>query len=160
MTVYLRQMAFRFLRGLKMRVSGITKVLGGEKVLRKRIRNRMDMIELSKRGISKNALAHLANFLSFTLSQMADLLPVSERTIQRYSSEDKFNSIVSEQILQIAEVAAKGKEVFEDKNKFLSWMNHPSKPLDNRTPASLLSSRFGVEMVLDELGRIEHGVFS
>jgi putative toxin-antitoxin system antitoxin component (TIGR02293 family) len=143
-----------------MRVSGITKVLGGEKVLRKKIRNRMDMIELSKRGISKNALAHLANYLSFTLNQMADLLPVSERTIQRCSSGDQFNSVVSEQILQIAEVAARGKEVFEDKNKFLSWMNHPNKTLDNKTPASLLSSRFGIEMVLDELGRLEHGVIS
>ncbi|MGB7291063.1 MAG: antitoxin Xre/MbcA/ParS toxin-binding domain-containing protein [Thermodesulfobacteriota bacterium] len=143
-----------------MRVSGITKVLGGEKVLRKKIRTRMDMIELSKRGISKNALAHLANYLSFTLSQIAALLPVSERTIQRCASEDQFNSFVSEQILQIAEVAAMGKEVFEDKTKFLSWMNHPNKALAQRTPASLLSSRFGIEMVLDELGRIEHGVFS
>jgi putative toxin-antitoxin system antitoxin component (TIGR02293 family) len=143
-----------------MKVSGITKVLGGEKVLRKRIRNRMDMIELSKKGISKNALAHLANYLSFTLSQMAELLPVSERTIQRCSSEDQFNRVVSEQILQIAEVAARGKDVFEDKDKFLSWMNHPNKTLANRTPASLLSSRFGIEMVLDELGRIEHGVLS
>ena len=143
-----------------MRVSGITRVLGGEKVLRKKIRNRMDMIELSKRGISKNALAHLANYLSFTLSQMAALLPVSERTIQRCSSEDQFNSFVSEQILQIAEVAAKGKEVFEDKSNFLSWMNHPNKALAHRTPASLLRSRFGIEMVLDELGRIEHGVLS
>jgi putative toxin-antitoxin system antitoxin component (TIGR02293 family) len=91
---------------------------------------------------------------------MSELLPVSERTIQRCSSEDQFNSIVSEQILQIAEVAAKGKKVFEGKNKFLSWMNHPNKALANRTPASLLSSRFGIEMVLDELGRIEHGVLS
>ena len=143
-----------------MKVSGITKVLGGEKVLRKKIRNRMDMIELTKRGISKNALAHLANYLCFTLSQMAELLPVSERTIQRCSSEDQFSTVVSEQILQIAEVAARGKEVFQDKNKFLSWINHPSKALGNRTPASLLSSRFGIEMVLDELGRIEHGVSS
>jgi putative toxin-antitoxin system antitoxin component (TIGR02293 family) len=143
-----------------MRVTGITKVLGGEKVLRTKIRNRMDMIELSKRGISKNALAHLANYLSFTLSQMAELLPVSERTIQRCSSEDQFNRVVSEQILQIAEVAARGKEVFQDKNKFLSWMNHPNKALADRTPGSLLSSRFGIEIVLDELGRIEHGVFS
>jgi len=143
-----------------MRISGITKVLGGEKVLRKRIRNRMDMIEVSKRGISKNALAHLAKYLSFTLSQMAELLPVSERTIQRCSSEDQFNRIVSEQILQIAEVAARGKEVFQDKDRFLSWMNHPNKVLADKTPASLLSSRFGIEMVLDELGRIEHGVLS
>jgi len=91
---------------------------------------------------------------------MAALLPVTERTIQRNSAKEPFNRVVSEHILQIAEVAAKGAEVFENKDKLLSWMNHPSKALANKTPLSLLNSRFGAEMVLDELGRIEHGVFS
>jgi putative toxin-antitoxin system antitoxin component (TIGR02293 family) len=39
-------------------------------------------------------------------------------------------------------------------------MNHPNKALDKKTPMSLLNSKFGVDMVLDEIGRIEHGVFS
>jgi putative toxin-antitoxin system antitoxin component (TIGR02293 family) len=120
----------------------------------------MDLIELSNEGVTKNALGHLAKFLSFTMSQMAALLPVTERTIQRYARKKHFNRVVSEQILQIAEVAAKGAEVFEDRDKFLAWMDHPNRALADKTPLSLLSSRFGAEMVLDELGRIEHGVFS
>ena len=39
-------------------------------------------------------------------------------------------------------------------------MKSNSPALGNRTPASLLGSRFGAELVLDELGRIEHGVVS
>lgn len=143
-----------------MEFSNVTKVLGGEKILRKTIQSRMDLIELSNRGVTKEALAHLANYLSFTMRQMAELLPITERTIQRYTPQKTFNRVVSEQILQIAEVTAKGVEVFEDKRKFLSWMNYPNKALANKTPMSLLSSRFGTEMVLDELGRIEYGVFS
>jgi putative toxin-antitoxin system antitoxin component (TIGR02293 family) len=143
-----------------MELSGVTKVLGGEKVLRKKIQSRMDLIELSNKGLTKNALSHLAKFLSFTMSQMAALLPVTERTIQRYAPKKHFNRVVSEQILQIAEVAARGAEVFEDRDKFLAWMDHPNRALADKTPLSLLNSRFGAEMVLDELGRIEHGVFS
>jgi putative toxin-antitoxin system antitoxin component (TIGR02293 family) len=143
-----------------MEFSGVTKVLGGEKVLRKKIQSRMDLIELSNKGLTKNALSHLAKFLSFTMSQMAALLPVTERTIQRYAPKKHFNRVVSEQILQIAEVAARGAEVFEERDKFLAWMDHPNRALDDKTPLSLLNSRFGAEMVLDELGRIEHGVFS
>lgn len=67
---------------------------------------------------------------------------------------------LSEQILQMTEVVAKGSRVFEDRDRFLTWMNHPNKALNNKTPMSLLSSKFGTDMVLDELGRIEHGVFS
>jgi len=98
--------------------------------------------------------------MCFSMSQMAELLPVTERTLQRYAPNEHFNRVVSEQILQIAQVAAKGAEVFEDKDRLLSWMNHPNTALGNRSPMSLLSSRFGTEMVLDELGRIDHGVFS
>ena len=143
-----------------MELAGITEILGGEEVLQKQILCRMDLIEVGSRGVNKEALTNLAKYLSFTTSQMAELLPVTERTIQRYTSKKHFNRVVSEQILQIAEVVARGTEVFMDKDKFLLWMNHPNKALANRTPLSLLSSRFGAEMVLDELGRLEYGVFS
>lgn len=143
-----------------MELSGIAKILGGHRVLHKRIQNRLDLIELSSMGITKNALSRLAKYLCFSMSQMAELLPVTERTIQRYAPNKHFNRVISEQILKITEVAAKGADVFADKDKFLSWMNHPHTALANRTPMSLLNSRFGTEMVLDELGRIEHGVFS
>ncbi len=143
-----------------MELSGITAILGGEEVLRKKIQSQMDLIELSQVGIPKDALVNLAKYLSFTIGQMAQLLPVTERTIQKYPPQKHFNSAVSEQILHIAEVAARGAEVFGTKDQFLSWLNHPSKAMANKTPMSLLNSRFGVEMVLDELGRMEYGVFS
>ena len=143
-----------------MQLSGVTEVLGGKKVLGQKIQNQMDLIELANKGITKDALTHLAEFFSIRISQMAALLPVTERTIQRYTGKKHFNRVVSEQILQIAEVAAKGTDVFEDNDKFLSWMSHPNKALDNRTPMSLLRSRFGTQAVLDELGRIECGVVS
>ncbi len=143
-----------------MNVSGVIKILGGEKIVRKRVRNRLDLIELSNRGLTKSALSHLADCLSIPLSRMAELLPVSGRTIQRQALQDHFSPLVSEQILQIAEVTAKGIEVFEDKDKFRAWLNHPNRALADKTPMSLINSRFGAEMVMNELGRIEHGVIS
>jgi len=143
-----------------MELRGVAEVLGGVKVLQKKIDSRMDLIELSNKGVSKDALLRLAKYLNLSIRQMAELLSITERTIQRYTLKKNFNTIVSEQILQIAEVATKGTNVFGDKDKFLSWMKQPNKALANKTPMSLFSSRFGTEMVLDELGRIEHGVLS
>ena len=143
-----------------MELSGIAEVLGGEKVLGKKIRSQMDLIELGNDGVTKDALRHLAKNLSITMDQMAELLLISERTIQRYASKKHFSRPVSEQILRIAEVAANGIQLFDDREKFLTWMNHPNRALANKTPKSLLSSRFGAGMVLDVLGRIEYGVFS
>jgi putative toxin-antitoxin system antitoxin component (TIGR02293 family) len=67
---------------------------------------------------------------------------------------------LSEQNQQIVEVIAKGSKVFEGRDKFLAWMNHPNKALNNKTPMSLLNSKSGTDIILDELGRIEHGMFS
>jgi putative toxin-antitoxin system antitoxin component (TIGR02293 family) len=73
---------------------------------------------------------------------MADILPITERTVQRYHRGQRFNRVVSEQILQIAEVAARGSEVFGTREGFLSWLNSPSPALGNRTPASLSELAF------------------
>jgi len=143
-----------------MQLSEISGILGGKNVLRGNIASRMDLIELSSKGVTKDALLRLASSLSMSIGEMANLLPVTERTIQRYKRKQRFNRVVSEQVLQIAEVTVRGVKVFGDREKFLSWMKSPSPALGNRTPASLLGSRFGTEMVLDELGRIEHGVIS
>jgi len=138
----------------------ISSVLGGAKFLHKRIENRLDLVELADEGLTKASLLELAKYLHFTTKQMADILPITERTIQRYGNETPFSPTVSDHILQIAEVSARGTEVFQDKEKFILWMNHPCVSFANKTPKSLLKSKFGVDMILDELGRIEHGVFS
>jgi putative toxin-antitoxin system antitoxin component (TIGR02293 family) len=139
-----------------MQPAKLTSILGGKQGLP----SRMEMIELSDKGVTKDALLRLAAYLDLSVNQIAKLLPITERTIQRYSRTQRFSRVVSEQVLQIAEVAARGVEVFGDRETLLSWMNTPSTALGNRTPASLLGSRFGTEMVLDELGRVEHGIIS
>lgn len=138
----------------------VEQVLGGRKALRARIRSRMDFVELSNKGVTKEALLRLADYLGISVHQLAEVLPVTERTIQRYALKKHFNRVVSEQILQLAEIAARGSEVFGDRSRFLDWMKTPSRALADKTPLSLLQSKFGAEMVLDELGRIEHGVLS
>jgi len=138
----------------------VAEILGGEGVIGKRLENRMDLVELGSQGLTKDAVLHLANYLSLSLKELADLLPVTERTIQRYSSTDQLSTIVSEQVLHIAEVVARGMDIFEDKDKFLSWMMQPNTALSYKVPLKLLASRFGIEMVLDEIGRIEYGVYS
>ena len=143
-----------------MEAAHISRILGGRKVLHMNVTDRQDLITLSNHGVTKSALLNLTKYLCFTLNQISELLPISERTVQRYARSKHFNRSTSEQILQIAEVAAKGVGVFDNKDHFLAWMKQPNVALGKKTPLSLLSSRFGAQMVLDEIGRIEHGVVS
>ncbi len=142
-----------------MEFNKIAKILGGQKVLGKQLDNKMDLVELGNEGISKIAVGHLAKHLSIPVREVINLLPVTERTMQRYTSKKHLNRPTSEQVIQIAKVVARGTEVFGNKDKFLAWINLPNAALSNETPYTLLKSRFGAEMVIDELGRIEHGVY-
>jgi putative toxin-antitoxin system antitoxin component (TIGR02293 family) len=143
-----------------MLLSSVTQLLGGRKTLGREIRTQVDLVDLSRTGVTKASLLHLAEYMGSPVSQIAVLLPTTERTIQRYSPHQHFNQSVSESILHIAEVVARGTEVFGDKRDFLAWLEQASIPLGSRSPKSLLSSRFGAGMVLDELTRIEHGIVS
>lgn len=143
-----------------MQLAQVEQILGGREIIGKKLESKMDLVELGNTGITKNAVSHLANYLSLSWKQLADLLPVTDRTLNRYTSNQHFNSAVSEQVLHIAEVLAKGVDVFQEKEKLLLWLNTPHKVFSGMTPFALLNSRFGTEMVLEELGRIEFGVYS
>lgn len=136
----------------------VEEILGGEKVLGRNIRSIDDFIELGRHGIRKTAVRNLANYMSLTWRDMAGLLPIHERTLQRYAARKLMSQIVSEQVLQLAEVAAFGMEVFGNPDNFRAWLSLPCAALGDRKPIDLLNSRFGIELVTDELGRIAHGI--
>lgn len=136
----------------------VLEALGGRDALGHDVRTQLDLIELGRTGVPKASLVHLAEYMGTSMASLADLLPVTRRTIQRYAPTDHFNRVISEQILQLAAVATRGAEVFGDKAVFNQWLTQACAALGCRTPISLLNSRFGAEMVLDELTRIEHGV--
>lgn len=142
----------------KFELEDIVEILGGTKVIRKKLRSRTDFINLSHAGIPKTSLLKLAEKLDASVTDIAKLVPVSVRTIQRKSLKDTFSKLISERILHIAEVVARGEEVFGDRKKFLAWLHQPSVALGNRPPFSLLNSNYGADIVLDEIGRIEHGI--
>ena len=62
-----------------MQLTQVEEILGGEKILGQKLASKMDLVELGRVGITKNAIAHLAKYLSLSWKQMADLLPVTER---------------------------------------------------------------------------------
>ena len=138
----------------------IEDLLGGEKLLGIKVKSDMDLYEAGRRGIPKKALLNLAERINLSLAAVAALVHVTERTIQRKKDGDLLSKPVSEQVLQLAEVFSRGGEVFRSEEEFKVWLDTPARSLDGKRPLELLSSRFGAQMVLDELGRIEYGVHS
>lgn len=120
----------------------------------------MSLVELARKGISKKSLLKLAEIGEISLKQFSELLPVSLRTLQRYNDDDLLPPETSEHVLLIAEVFARGTEVFDDRTQLRRWLQTPCIGLANEPPLSLLDTTFGVRLVTEELGRLEQGVYA
>jgi putative toxin-antitoxin system antitoxin component (TIGR02293 family) len=131
-----------------------------KKIFHKQLDSYLDVIEMSREGVTKGSLMAFVHFLNFSPDQFARMLPITLRTIQRYSSKQKFNPAVSEHIIQLVFLVGKGIEVFGSLERFMRWFNTPSKALGGNAPSNLVSLKTGAQMVMDELGRIEYGVYA
>lgn len=143
-----------------MSTDAVVRVLGGAKVIRHKVKNQLDLMELSRKGVSMRALMHLAKILSLSMKEVAKLLQVSERNLQRYESRDLLNAAISGRVVQLAEVTGRGIEVFGDRERFTAWLDEPNRSLGGRKPFELLDTAVGTQLLLDELGRIEQGVYA
>ncbi|MBO9684560.1 MAG: DUF2384 domain-containing protein [Flavisolibacter sp.] len=124
-------------------------------------KNVLAIIDAVRTGISFNEFEKIANGTPFSLVEWANFLQLSERTLQRTQKEKKsFQPIHSERIVELVMLYDYGVEVFGDKDNFNVWLNSTSIALGGRTPKELLDTKFGIGMVKDELGRIEHGVLA
>jgi putative toxin-antitoxin system antitoxin component (TIGR02293 family) len=121
----------------------------------------INMVNMVREGIAFPYFTKLSDHLNFSIEDWANFLHISERTIQRYKKEKKsFDPIYSEKILQIELLYKRGIEVFGDETKFRTWMESDIIALGNRKPKELLDTSFGINILNDELGRIEHGIFA
>ncbi len=88
-----------------------------------------------------------------------------ERQSPRKKNDDKeknssFKSQQSERILEIKQLYGKGVEVFGDRDGFDQWLIIENLPLGRIRPIDLLDTAVGIQMVMDELVRIEHGILA
>jgi len=121
----------------------------------------LSLINAVRNGISYSFFSNLVRISTFSLPEWSYFLHLSERTLQRYKKEKKnFGPVYSEKILEITMLYKYGKEVFGNEENFSSWLDSSNIALGNSSPKQLLDSNFGIEMVKDELGRIEHGVLA
>jgi len=131
-----------------------------QKAFHKQLKSEMDVIEMSRQGVTKGSLIYFGQCFNFTPEKLAHMLPVTLRTIQRYKSSQKFNPAVSEHIIRLARILVKGTEVFESRENFIRWFNTPNTALGGAVPSELVSLQTGAQLVMDELVRIDYGVFA
>ena len=127
------------------------------------IRNRINdvgVVDLLERGLTKSNYLKAKALTGLSHQDLAMILSVSTKTLEGKRGNDRLSDSASERLLKFAEVLALGKQVFNNQENFNEWLKRPLRPLGGRRPLDLMVNMYGLEVVRQLLGRIEHGVYS
>lgn len=119
-----------------------------------------DLLKLARKGITKKSITALAKQISLTIEEIAAVLHISDRTLQRYTPDTLVKTEYADRAIELARLYERGIEVLGSAKAFNSWVKSPNYALGGEIPFDLLDTHIGFTIVSDILGRIEHGIFS
>lgn len=142
----------------------IEALLGGSRVLARRLTNALDAHELLLQGLPASALDHLVGNLVFIgkNESLEKAVGMSLRTWQRRKDTPSkpLSQEQSGRAWKFAEILSKATDVFGSQAEAEQWLERPAVGLDQRRPIDLLGTPAGVELVEDHLDRLEYGVYA
>lgn len=150
-------------KGLGNDLQKVTDLLGGPRILSRRITSTLDAHELLLDGLPGSALTHFVSHLLFIQTDSLEkAFGMSLRTFQRRKdAPDKpLSQEQSGRTWKFAEILAKATDVFGSQEEAEQWLERPAIGLDQRRPIDLLATPAGIELVEQYLTRLAYGVYA
>lgn len=123
--------------------------------------NDYTMAQKAQAGLHVSAFFDLVSISGLTNQELSSLLDLSFKTIQRYQKEGKkLNALNSEQLLKLISLYQKAEEVFGDVSSFDRWLRKPAAGLGNNNPFKFMQTPGGIDLIQNELYRIEYGALA
>ncbi|MBN1151348.1 DUF2384 domain-containing protein [candidate division WOR-3 bacterium] len=111
-------------------------------------------------GIPYSAFLKFQKNLEMNASELAELLQISVRTLQRRKIAGKLEPDESDRLVRLSRVFWKAIELFEgDFDSAKKWLSEKQVGLGNLRPIDFIKSETGAKEVENLMGRLEHGVF-
>lgn len=142
----------------------VAELLGGARVLSRRVTSALDAHELLLHGLPTSALDYLVGQLVFIhkADSLEKAVGMSVRTYQRRKDTPSkpLSQEQSGRTWKFAEILAKATDVLGSQAEAEQWLERPAIGLDQRRPIDLLATPAGIELVEDYLERLEYGVYA
>lgn len=132
------------------------------KKYRRAIKDDHAILKNANKGIQPDLFFELAELLQVNKNVLAEhVFDVSLKTLQRYAKHDKpLNPRQSEIALKLLSLFNKGVEIFGEGTAFMAWMYKPAFGLGDQIPFEIINTNTGMDLVEEELFRIEYGVLA
>ena len=138
----------------------IAEKLGGQQVLRARVRSELELADLIHGGLPTRSLDLVLEKGLLDPSEVYVLIVPRRTLAHRKEKRQSLTSEQSDRLTRVVRVFVRAEEALGNQEKAARWMRKENRALGGRRPMDLLESDVGARSVERVLGRIEHGVYS
>ena len=108
-----------------------------------------------------NKFAKIAATMPFTQKEWANILSLSDRTLQRYAqSNTTFEGIYVDRILHIQQLLELGLKTFVSADAFYQWLKKDKNVMGQLINFQSLYTTQGIQETINQVGRIFYNVYS
>lgn len=112
-----------------------------------------------RKGLPATYVAEMSDALAMPRAKFLESLQLSRSTMEgRIKNNTPLTPAEGDAVLRAAKALTKAEEVFEDRAAASAWLKREIRSLGGVAPVSLMDTDSGFELVMNTLGRIEHGV--
>jgi len=127
----------------------------------KELSNPVAMVMKAAEGLAISVFDEIIQVSALNKNQLAAFIDTTPKTIDNYRlRRHKLGRIESEQLLQLMALYKKGQEIFGNSEAFNQWLKQAASGLGGIIPFDLLYTQGGVNLVMEELLRIEYGALA
>jgi putative toxin-antitoxin system antitoxin component (TIGR02293 family) len=113
-----------------------------------------------RKGLPTKLFKTVAANLEMSDRQLAGVLKIPERTMDRRLREGVLTPEESDRLARVARILQRAHEVFGNVEKARGWLNTRLAAFEGETPLQRADTSLGASQIEDVLGRIDHGVYS
>jgi putative toxin-antitoxin system antitoxin component (TIGR02293 family) len=119
------------------------------------------IIKVIRAGLPYATVKFLQDTLELSRDQIATVLQMSFRTLERRKKSGKLDSIESDRAIRLFRVFSRACELYEgDQEAALKWLKRKNSALEGLAPEEMIETEVGAVLIENLIGRLENGVFS
>lgn len=124
----------------------------------KSFNDNITLVTVSKKGLLPQAVFDFISLTDFSFPYVEKVLNKTIKTFTSYKkNKTPLDPVLSEKLLKFFALYSQGQSVFGSIDEFNKWLAEPSFGLGNTVPQDLLDTITGIQLVSEELTRIEYG---
>ncbi|MGH9898894.1 MAG: type II RES/Xre toxin-antitoxin system antitoxin [Pyrinomonadaceae bacterium] len=123
--------------------------------------NAQSLLKKVEQGFSFRVFEHLQRNMALPKYELADLIMIRPRTLNRRKDEGRLQPDESDRLLRASRIFGRALELFNGRAEAARrWLASAQPALNGETPLNVAKTDIGAREVENLIGRIEQGVFT